>query len=158
MLREDQNPFSKRKAKSLIDRPAKSKREELPTFGEEMALLDVCTGDRAHLRAIIIIASDTGLRHNELVTLSWEEKDIDFENGVAIILYPNPVKDILSIDGLNASTTNHLSIVDVKGKVIAATNTKNAHYEWNVQALSKGIYYLRIESNGRSVNIKFIKQ
>jgi integrase len=45
-----------------------------------MALLVVCTGDRAHLRAIIIIASDTGLRQNELFTLSWKEKDIDFEN------------------------------------------------------------------------------
>ncbi len=80
MLREDQNPFSRKKAKSLIDRPAETKREELPTFGEEIALLNVCTGDRAHLRAIIIIASDSGLRRNELFTLSWKEKDIDFEN------------------------------------------------------------------------------
>jgi integrase len=79
MLREEQNPFSKKKARSLIDRLAETKREELPTFGEEMALLVVCTGDRAHLRAIIIIASDTGLRQNELFTLSWKEKDIEFD-------------------------------------------------------------------------------
>jgi integrase len=57
-----------------------SKREQLPTFGQEMALLDVCTGDRAHLRSVIIIASDSGLRKNELFTLSWKEKDIDFVN------------------------------------------------------------------------------
>ena len=80
MLREEQNPFSKKKARSLIDRRAETKREQLPTFGEEMALLDVCTGDRAHLRAVIIIASDSGLRKNELFTLSWNESDIDFEN------------------------------------------------------------------------------
>jgi integrase len=80
MLREEQNPFSRKKARSLIDRRAEAKREQLPTFGEEMALLDVCTGDRAHLRAVIIIASDSGLRKNELFTLSWNESDIDFEN------------------------------------------------------------------------------
>ena len=66
MLREEQNPFSRKKARSLIDRRAEAKREQLPTFGEEMALLDVCTGDHAHLRAVIIIASDSGLRKNEL--------------------------------------------------------------------------------------------
>jgi integrase len=80
MVREEQNPFSKKKARSLIDRRAESKREQLPTFGEEMALLDVCTGDRAHLRAVLIIAADSGLRRNELFTLSWKEKDIDFDN------------------------------------------------------------------------------
>jgi integrase len=80
LLREGQNPFSKKKARSLIDRRAETKREEFPTFGEEMALLDVCTGDRAHLRAVLIIAADTGLRRNELFTLSWKENDIDFEN------------------------------------------------------------------------------
>ena len=80
MLREEQNPFSRRKARALIDRRAESKREQLPTFGQEMALLDVCTGDRAHLRSVIIIASDSGLRKNELFTLSWKEKDINFEN------------------------------------------------------------------------------
>jgi integrase len=79
MLREEQNPFSRKKARSLIDRRAESKREQLPTFGEEMALLDVCTGDRAHLRAVLIIAADSGLRKNELFTLSWKEKDIDFD-------------------------------------------------------------------------------
>src|SRR5262245_22351966 len=80
MLREEQNPFSRKKARSLIDRRAETKREEFPTFGEEMALLDVCTGDRAHLRAVLIIAADTGLRRNELFTLSWKENDIDFAN------------------------------------------------------------------------------
>src|SRR4030095_17132496 len=41
---------------------------------------EVCTGDRSHLRAVLIIAADTGLRRNELFTLSWKENDIDFEN------------------------------------------------------------------------------
>jgi integrase len=59
--------------------PSENKRERIPTFGEEMALLKVCVDDRAHLRPAIIIASNTGLRQNEMFTLSWAEKDIDFE-------------------------------------------------------------------------------
>ncbi|MGH9840830.1 MAG: tyrosine-type recombinase/integrase [Blastocatellia bacterium] len=46
---------------------------------EKKWLLEICTEERAHLRSIVIIASDTGLRRNELFTLSWLEKDIDFE-------------------------------------------------------------------------------
>jgi integrase len=33
----------------------------------------------AHLRAVLIIAADSELRRNELFTLSWREKDIDFD-------------------------------------------------------------------------------
>lgn len=79
LLRADQSPFSERKTRSLIERSGENKRERIPTFGEEMALLEVCVEDRAHLQPAIIIASDTGLRQNEMFTLSWVEKDIDFE-------------------------------------------------------------------------------
>jgi hypothetical protein len=44
MLREEQNPFSKKKARSLIDRHGESKREQLPTFGQEMASHDLAAG------------------------------------------------------------------------------------------------------------------
>ena len=78
VLRADQNPFSIKSARALIDRDAENKRERNPTFGEEMALLSVCTAERAHLRPVLIIAVDTGLRENELFTLSWVMRDIDF--------------------------------------------------------------------------------
>jgi len=79
MLSPEHNPFNTRNNGALIERKAENKRERLPTFGEEMALLEVCVDDRAHLRPAIIIASDTGLRQNEMLTLSWVEKDIDFD-------------------------------------------------------------------------------
>ncbi|MCG3143029.1 MAG: hypothetical protein HONDAALG_00342 [Gammaproteobacteria bacterium] len=79
ILRADQNPFSMRSAKSLIERDAENRRERIPTFGEEMALLSVCNSERSHLRPVIIIAADSGLRENELFTLSWAKGDIDFE-------------------------------------------------------------------------------
>jgi len=78
------NPFNAGNGQPLIERSAETKRERFPTFGEELALLRTCVGDddrgRAHLRPIIIVAADTGLRRNELFTL--ESDDLDFEQQV----------------------------------------------------------------------------
>jgi integrase len=79
-----QNPFKAGNGQPLIEKAAENKRERFPTFGEEMALLRVCVGvgerGRAHLRPIIIVAADTGLRRNELFTL--ERYDLNFQQRV----------------------------------------------------------------------------
>jgi integrase len=84
MITPDQNPFSQRSTRAIIERAAETKRERFPTFGEELALINYCDkpGPRGneHLRAVLIIAADTGLRENELFTL--EKRDIDFGTGV----------------------------------------------------------------------------
>jgi integrase len=70
----ERNPFQA--GRSIIDRPAENRRERFPTFGEEMALLQQCNGRRQHLASRLIIAVDTGLRHNEMMTLAIS--DLDF--------------------------------------------------------------------------------
>jgi integrase len=84
MITPDQNPFSQRSTRAIIERAAETKRERFPTFGEELALINYCDkpGPRGneHLRAVLIIAADTGLRENELFTL--EKRDVDFGTGV----------------------------------------------------------------------------
>src|SRR5262249_43151442 len=64
----------------LIERSAESRGERFPTFGEELALIQECTREGArgntHLRSILIVAADTGLRKNELLTLKIS--DLDF--------------------------------------------------------------------------------
>jgi integrase len=72
----ERSPFQA--GRSIIDRPAENKRERFPTFGEEMALLGECNGRREHLASRLIIAVDTGLRHNEMMTLGIA--DLDFEH------------------------------------------------------------------------------
>jgi integrase len=71
----------------LIDKAAENKRERFPSFGEEIALLNVCVGEgergRAHLRPILIVAADMGLRRNELFTL--ERSNLDFQGRVITV-------------------------------------------------------------------------
>jgi integrase len=91
------NPFNAGTGGSLIQRKAETRRERIPTFGEEMALLETCVGKRAHLAHVIVIASDTGLRRNELLSLAWRE-DIDFE------------KHLINIRAINAKSNIPRSI------------------------------------------------
>lgn len=65
------NPFDN--AESLISPADEVKRDRLITKEEEERLLAVCIGEREHLRACIIAATDTGLRKNEMLTLKWED-------------------------------------------------------------------------------------
>jgi integrase len=68
----------------LIEKSAESRGERFPTFGEELALINACSREGAqgngHLRSILIVAADTGLRKNELLTLTVA--DLDFKERV----------------------------------------------------------------------------
>ena len=91
----------------VIDASAEMERHRLLTFEEEKRLLASCEGERAvdytrtrngkeesitatisvnnpHLKAMIVLAIDSGLRRGEISKISW--KDIDFNNGIIRVL------------------------------------------------------------------------
>lgn len=52
--------------------------------GKEEKLESTFTVDNKHLKAILILAIDSGMRRNEILSLSW--KDIDFDTGMIKVL------------------------------------------------------------------------
>lgn len=62
-----------------------NRRERVLSLEEEARLLAVCTGPRAHLRPIIVLAVNTGMRRGDLLGLTWSR--VDFERG--LIFVPN---------------------------------------------------------------------
>ena len=67
---------SARNVCTLIDPPAKVRRELRPLAGSELrALLAGVAGDR--LEALYLTAAGTGLRQGELLGLSWSDVDLD---------------------------------------------------------------------------------
>lgn len=75
------NPFSMGDA--LIMPGDEKKRERILTRDEEERLLAACTDKRAHLKAIIICALDTGMRRGEMLKLV--PSDVDFDNRIITV-------------------------------------------------------------------------
>lgn len=69
------NPFSQ--GRSLISAATENERQRILTREEEERLLVACEGPRkGSLRAMIILALDTGLRRGEILSLRWSDVDL----------------------------------------------------------------------------------
>ena len=70
-------------------------------------------------------------------------------------IYPNPVANTFQIN--SQEKINHVSIYDVQGKLIKHFNRHNASV-YNIEALQKGLYLIKIKTENREVTKKLIKQ
>ncbi|CAN5739445.1 hypothetical protein BH10BAC2_BH10BAC2_35280 [soil metagenome] len=101
---------------------------------------------------------------NTVLSLQTDTNEISGLNKVntgttsSVRLYPNPVTDILNVQGLNTSAITTISITDLSGKIIQKTNAVKGQYTFNVKMLPAGIYYVSIVENNKVTNHKFIKQ
>jgi integrase len=60
--------------------PEENQRSRYLTPEDEIRLLAACVGDREHLRPIILMAVNTGMRRGEILSLRWSQ--VDFQRGV----------------------------------------------------------------------------
>jgi len=88
--------------------------------------------------------------------------DIAPINGVEkskLILFPNPVLDVLNIEIANAGLQATLiEIVGIDGKVALRSVLHNTKSSISVSYLPKGLYLLRSNNGTNTTNLKFIKQ
>lgn len=77
------------------------------------------------------------------------------ENSIEI--YPNPVKDYLKINNPNKEEIKKISIFSASGQIVYKEIIKE-NDQINVSGLSKGVYFVDIETSAGSVNKKFIKE
>lgn len=82
---------------------------------------------------------------------------VDFSKAAIIKIYPNPVKNVITIEGLTGKKTT-ISIIDLNGRVLTTTSTNDASYTWNIKALPQGTYYLRTEADKKVNTMKFVKE
>lgn len=117
----------------------------------------------------IVVAGDAGskfavARYNGDTTLPASYENNNFSNlqkqennSTHISLSPNPVKDLLNIQGLSSSAKT-ISIIDIAGRVMQKAITANTVYLFNLKQLNAGIYFVRINEGERIITIKFIKE
>jgi surface protein len=73
------------------------------------------------------------------------------QNQSEISIYPNPVKNMLTIDGL---VVKDVVIYSVLGKAVLKTSNKNTI---DVSSLSKGVYFINVSDGINASTKKFIK-
>ncbi len=85
-------------------------------------------------------------------------RDNSFNKTAYIQLYPNPVKDILHIEGLSSATPQKISVIDLSGKVLQQNFSSNSICSFDVKQLPAGMYYVKIYEGGKTTLLKFIKE
>lgn len=76
-----------------------------------------------------------------------------------INVFPNPSKDFLNITFAKANSLSKLSIKDLTGRILISETLENAtSVQFDIVQFSDGIYVLEIELEGKSSQIKFVKE
>lgn len=100
--------------------------------------------------------------YSQPVSVTKTLTGIEIINKPELEIYPNPAKDILSIDFNYLNEGNIvIEIKDIKGRSVfnqLLTNDGSSHADLNIQQLKSGIYILRIINGNRMIgDRKFIK-
>lgn len=75
--------------------------------------------------------------------------NVDFKGGYSLVIYPNPVSDILSLKGENISNISHVEIMDTNGRVVKKLNESEIKNGVSVKEFTNGTYFIRIlRANG----------
>lgn len=85
------------------------------------------------------------------VTLDVVGVGISEGEKIGVMIYPNPVNDRLNI--VTNGTITNISITDFNGKVVFKGISKSI----DISALSKGVYFVKVETEQGLSNSKFIK-
>jgi integrase len=92
---------------NLISTAAENKRKRILNADEERRLLAVCTGEREHLRPLMILGIETAMRKGEILKLRWQ--NIDLENRLIIVLATNTKTQTARLIPMTDRVFNELS-------------------------------------------------
>lgn len=73
-------------------------------------------------------------------------------------VYPNPSKDVLNITCSNTAIIDSVKILDINGKIIRDIKTGGHLTQLNISDLTAGLYMVVVNTDGKEIKEKFIKQ
>ena len=90
---------------------------------------------------------------------------IDCTNGInaltssKFLVYPNPAKSVITLNGLNDIDVESVIVKDMSGKMMAYyDNINTPALDMDINHLSSGMYFVQVNYNGVNEVIKFIKE
>jgi len=75
------------------------------------------------------------------------------------MLYPNPAKEAITLNGLNGVDVTSIEVYDANGRVHASfEGISTPSLDLPINNLDQGMYYVRINYNGTMETLKFVKE
>jgi uncharacterized delta-60 repeat protein len=78
----------------------------------------------------------------------------EFTNADTIALWPNPAKEILTINSLSNDVISMVKIYDLQGKLVMESSDRRT----NVSTLSSGLYIIKVRTEAGEFTEKFIRE
>ena len=117
-------------------------------------LTDANTTNNASANYATSVLTATAL--NEISLTSQDLSNPNFEgNAVRFLLYPNPTRNVLTIEASNNATIDKIIVIDMLGKIVLEELPENNHI--NVERFASGTYILKAFSGATTFITKFIK-
>jgi hypothetical protein len=83
-------------------------------------------------------------------------QDIDTELDAKVVVYPNPTKNDLNIHS-SLGAIDHVKVSSLLGETVFEEFSNSTNITLSMEAFPSGIYLLQIDSNGKSIRRKVIK-
>ena len=116
---------------------------------------DIEVGDIISGTADIFFDFNPAIITNTVSTEIVESLSVDQFNAQAIQVFPNPAKDKLEIT--SSQIIDNLKIIDINGRLLKDIKLSNLEYSLDVSNLTKGVYFLEIQSGESKSTKKFVK-
>ena len=138
---------------------------QIPAFGDyyEASLEAIRSIDHNVWYDLKVICTDAaGNTQEQVISPAFKIKQsLGIEDIVEsnFVVYPNPFSDQLNIVlSENLSGNYTFKVSDMIGRTVYTDNQNEKSFSWNTSVLSKGVYILSIENNGKAVVKKVIKK
>lgn len=109
--------------------------------------------------AIIYQATRSGNNQTDSVAKGNNPESLAKEEIIKVnALMPNPTTGQFTVRLAKALKNENVLIMDENGKIIQKSKKSGSELNFDIGSSPAGIYFLKIESNGKRISLKIIKQ
>lgn len=104
--------------------------------------------------------SNTGCKSDTTICVSFTASSVGLKELSESIfsIYPNPANEVLNIELENLNETATISIINALGEVVVNETATNKNLKLNIQHLTSGVYFIKMDNKQGTTTKKFIKQ
>jgi hypothetical protein len=115
-------------------------------------------GDYVEKKANIYFDYNFPIETNEAETLFEALSVVNPVLDSLISIYPNPVKDMLTIAIKDNSTIKTIELYDIQGRLLQTQLVNDVHSELNVSSRANGMYFIKINTDKGTKVEKLVKE